>query len=136
MDSIERQNLEIVERFLKTLETGGTGDTLSTFYDPDVVQIEYPNTLTKNGATRNLDDLKIASERGKQVLTKQTYEIVRSYVSGDTVIIEAIWRGILAIPVGSVPAGGEMKAYFAQFFEIKGGKIVRQRNYDCFEPFV
>ena len=29
----------------------------------------------------------------------------------------------------------EMTAHFAQIFECKDGKIYRQRNYDCFEPF-
>lgn len=28
-----------------------------------------------------------------------------------------------------------IKANFAMFFELKNGKIWRQRNYDCFEAF-
>jgi hypothetical protein len=51
------------------------------------------------------------------------------------VIIEAIWTGTLAIPLGNIPIGGQMKAWFAQFYEFKDGKIIKQRNYDCFEPF-
>jgi len=43
--------------------------------------------------------------------------------------------GTLAIFIGNLPAGGEMTAYFAQLFESRDGKIYRQRNYDCFEPF-
>ncbi|MCB0631806.1 MAG: hypothetical protein R2824_20670 [Saprospiraceae bacterium] len=39
------------------------------------------------------------------------------------------------LPVGNLSAGEDMVAYFAQFFEFKDGKIYRQRNYDCFEPF-
>ncbi|MCB9307325.1 MAG: nuclear transport factor 2 family protein, partial [Lewinellaceae bacterium] len=54
---------------------------------------------------------------------------------GDTVVLECIWRGTLAIPIGNIPAGGQMTAYFAQVFEFRDGKIYRQRNYDCFEPF-
>jgi len=27
-----------------------------------------------------------------------------------------------------------MKARIAIFLEMRGGKILRQRNYDCFEP--
>jgi ketosteroid isomerase-like protein len=32
-------------------------------------------------------------------------------------------------------AGGAMKARFAVSLEFQDGKIVRQRNYDCFEPW-
>nr|WP_205685620.1 nuclear transport factor 2 family protein [Flavipsychrobacter stenotrophus] len=69
------------------------------------------------------------------MLQKETYEVVNSYEHSNTVIIEAIFRGTLAIPVGNIPVGGEMKAYFAQFYEFKDGKIIKWRNYDCFEPF-
>lgn len=43
--------------------------------------------------------------------------------------------GTLAVPFGSIAAGGQMKAYFAVFLECQGDKIVRQKNYDCFEPW-
>src|SRR5262249_34408979 len=105
------------------------------FYHPDVEQIEYPNAITRQTAVRTLQDLQAASERGKNVLQKEEYEIVKLYSFGETVILEAIWKGTLAIPLGNIPVGGQMKAYFAQFFEFKDGKIYRQRNYDCFEPF-
>ncbi|MCW5880063.1 MAG: hypothetical protein KIS91_03900 [Anaerolineae bacterium] len=47
--------------------------------------------------------------------------------------MEVLWTGILAIPVGSIPVGGEMRAHFAVFIDFRDGKIVRQHNYDCFE---
>jgi ketosteroid isomerase-like protein len=51
------------------------------------------------------------------------------------VILEVVWAGTLAIPVGSLAAGDEMRAYFAVFIALRDGRIYRQRNYDCFEPF-
>jgi ketosteroid isomerase-like protein len=51
------------------------------------------------------------------------------------VALEVRWSGTLAVPVGSFPAGGEMRARFAVFLDFRDGKIVAQRNYDCFEPF-
>jgi ketosteroid isomerase-like protein len=77
----------------------------------------------------------LAASKGRQVLQKETYEVVHPYETGNTVIIEAIWKGILVIPVGKLNTGDVMKAYFAQVFQFKDGKIFRQRNYDCFEPF-
>jgi hypothetical protein len=32
-------------------------------------------------------------------------------------------------------SGGEMRARFAIFLELRDGRIVRQGNYDCFDPF-
>lgn len=126
--------IELAHGFLAAVSRGD-GQAMGQYYHPSIEQIEYPNTLTRNGATRNLQALHEASEKGKKVLLKQHYEVVHSYLSGNTVIIEAIWTGTLAIPLGIIPAGGEMKAYFAQFYEFEDGKIIRQRNYDCFEPF-
>ena len=40
-----------------------------------------------------------------------------------------------AVPVGSLPAGGHMRARFAVFIELRDGKIASQRNYDCFDPY-
>ena len=68
-------------------------------------------------------------------MSKEEYDIIHAYKDGNVVIIEAVWTGTLAIAIGKLSAGEKMKAYFAQFFEFKEGKIFRQRNYDCFEPF-
>ena len=121
--------------FIKTLQNRTSADELLRFYHPDIEQIEFPNAVTKNKAIRNLNDLKAGAEKGKKVLQKEEYEVVKSYSFENTVVIEAIWTGTLAIPMGNIPVGGTMKAYFAQFYEFKDGKIIKLRNYDCFEPF-
>ncbi|MCB9330966.1 MAG: nuclear transport factor 2 family protein [Lewinellaceae bacterium] len=126
---------QIAAAFIQTLQNRKSAEELMSFYHPDIEQIEYPNTLTKNTTIRKLNDLKLAAEKGKQVLQKEEYQILNSYTIGNTVILEALWTGTLAIPLGNIPVGGQMKAHFAQFFEFKDGKIIRQRNYDCFEPF-
>jgi ketosteroid isomerase-like protein len=55
--------------------------------------------------------------------------------NGDAMALEVQWTGTLAVPVGDIPAGGDMRARFGVFIELRDGKIARQRNYDCFEPF-
>ena len=124
-----------VTRFIQMVEQRRSADELAEFYHPDIEQTEFPNAVTKNTAVRNLADLRAASERGKKVLVKEEYEILKIYTEENTAILEAVWKGTIAIPLGNIPAGGQLKAYFAQFFEFKDGKIYRQRNYDCFEPF-
>ena len=38
--------------------------------------------------------------------------------------------------MGSVPAGGELVAHVAAFYEFSDdGRIARQNSYDCYEPF-
>lgn len=123
---------EIVRAYLRAIEQ--RGDSLS-FFAEDAVQEEFPNALVPAGARRTLDDLKAAAARGQNVLSSETYEIVNLLESGDLVAAEVLWRGILAVPLRSLKPGDAMKARFAVFFEFRGDKIRRQRNYDCFEPF-
>ena len=56
-------------------------------------------------------------------------------MNGDKVSLEVLWTGVLAISFGSLSAGSEMRAHSAMFFEFNDGKVVNQRNYDCFEPW-
>ncbi len=128
-------NKETVIEFLKMLETRKTSEELDDFYHPDIEQTEFPNALTKALTVRGLNELKEASEKGANVLLSEKYEVQNLLSVDDTVILECIWYGELAIPIGSLNKGDHMKAYFAQIFEFKDGKIFRQRNYDCFEPF-
>jgi ketosteroid isomerase-like protein len=129
------QNEKRVLDFLKMVEQRTFATEFDQFYHADVEQIEFPNAITKNTATRTLADLKAASERGSKVMTKEEYEVKNLLSIGDTVILECIWCGTLAIPLGTIPIGGQMTAHFAQIFEFADGKIIRQRNYDCFDPF-
>lgn len=128
------ENEKTVINFLKAIEGGSTSD-LQKFYHPDVEQIEYPNAVVKNTVVRKIHDLNKASAQGTKILEKQEYEVRNLYALDNVVILEAIWRGTLAVPMGSIPAGNQMVAYFAQFYEFQDGKIIKQRNYDCFEPF-
>ncbi len=130
---MESELIEIVNNFLLTIEKCKGIKKLVEFYHPDIEQIEFPNLLVKNKTIRNLEDLKEAYERGKKALQKENYRIIKSYSDKNTIIIEAEWIGVLAIPIGEKKAGDELKAYFAQFYEFENGKIFKQRNYDCFE---
>ena len=129
------ENEKIVVEFLKMLEERQSPDKLENFYHPDAEQIEYPNAVVKRTTIRGIQELKKGSERGGEIMSKEEYEIRNLHSYADTVILEAIWKGTLSVPIGNIPVGGQLKAYFAQFFEFKHGKIFRQRNYDCFEPF-
>ncbi len=76
-----------------------------------------------------------AGERGRRVLQGQRYEVRTAIANGPEVALEVLWVGILAVPVGKLKVGDEMRAHFGVFLTFRDGRIVRQRNYDCFDPF-
>lgn len=125
----------IVEEFLKTLEHRKSFDDLLPFYHKDIEQVEFPNLLSSKKTIRSLKELKIASEKGASVIQNERYHIINKYICDRAVIVEVIWSGQLSQTLGRLDVGEELKAYFAQFYEFENGKIIKQRNYDCFEIF-
>ena len=128
-------NIARARAYLQDIEAGKTGEELAIHFDADVVQEEFPNALSPQYVKRNLKAILEGAERGKQVLSGQRYEVQTAIASGEQVALEVSWTGTLAVPVVNLAAGDEMKANFAVFLEFRDGKIIRQRNYDCFEPF-
>jgi ketosteroid isomerase-like protein len=127
--------LEQTRRYFAALEGGATGEALAVFYAPEVVQEEFPNRLNPRGARRDLAAILDAAARGQNVMASQRYEILNALADGDRVAAEFQWSGTLAVSVASLPAGAEMRGRFACFFEYRDGRIVAQRNYDCFDPW-
>ena len=132
---IDNDNLAAARRYLRAIEGGVTGEALAAFFVADVVQDEFPNRLVPQGAQRGLDEILAGAVRGQQVVASQTFAVLNALVGGDQVALEVQWHATLAVPVGSIPAGGAMRARFAIFLNFRDGKIARQRNYDCFDPF-
>jgi ketosteroid isomerase-like protein len=127
--------IELARRYLQALEAGAVGDELAAFFTADVVQEEFPNRLVPAGARRDLTALLDGAVRGQKVMRRQQYQLVTAIESGDVVALEVQWIGTLAVPLGSLPAGGDMRARFAVFLEYRGDRIAKQRNYDCFEAW-
>src|SRR5574341_2013322 len=120
-------HLEIVKQYLAALEQGVDCNKLGAFFAPDVVQEEFPNRLVPTGAKRDLAALLDGCERGKRVMSRQQYEIKNALASENFVALEVLWTGTLAIPFGSLPTGGQMRAHFAMFLEFRDSKVVAQR---------
>lgn len=132
--SADSELLTIVKKYFKSIESEDPEASLR-FFASDVVQEEFPNRLVPTGAKRDLTALREGAHKGRKVVSAQHFEIVNALVSGSHVAVEAIWTATLAIPLGSLPAGGQMRARFGVFLEFRDGQIIRQRNYDCFDPF-
>jgi ketosteroid isomerase-like protein len=131
----ETANLALVRDYLAALEAGEAGPPLARFFTANAVQVEFPNRLNPHGGRSDLATMLERSLQGKQLLQSQEYRVRSAIAHADRVAVEADWTGTLAIPAAGLPAGGVMRAHFAMFFECVEGKIHRQHNYDCFEPW-
>jgi ketosteroid isomerase-like protein len=76
-----------------------------------------------------------AFEKGRKLFSSQKYEIINSTENANCIALEVVWTGKLASAFGNLAAGSEMRAHCAMFLDFRDGKIVAQRNYDCFEPW-
>ena len=128
-------NLVIARRYLEAIESGAEGGTLAEFFTKDVVQEEFPNRLSPIGVHRDLNALLASARKGKQVIRAQKFDILNSIVDGENVALEVFWTGLLATSVEGLQANSELRAHVSIFLEFRDGKISRQHNYDCFDPW-
>jgi len=128
-------NLAQARRYLRAIENGAEFDKVQKFLAAGVVLETFPNRLLPLGSRDGLSGMRAAAERGKRVMASQRYEIKNELAIGDQVALEVNWSGTLAVPYETIPIGGQMRARFAMFLEFQDGKIISQRNYDCFDPW-
>lgn len=83
------------------------GAALSCFFAPDAVFEEFPNRLRSQGKKRDLAAALEGAVRGKQTMSQQIYKITQEIAEEDRVALEVERVGTLAMPFGSIPAGGE-----------------------------
>ena len=128
-------NLAIARKYLEALENRAEGSALAEFFTKDVVQEEFPNRLQPIGVHRELNVILDAAKKGKKTLRAQKFDVLNAIVDGDSVALEIHWSGYLAVPVDTLPADSEMRAHLSVWLEFRDGKICRQHNYDCFDPW-
>ncbi|MGW3990583.1 nuclear transport factor 2 family protein [Streptomyces sp. NPDC004830] len=109
-------------------------EELAEFLHPDMTHSQLPNALFPAGADRDRAETLAASARARTLLAAQSYDVTNAVVTGDQVALEIRWSGTLATGFGDLPAGHVMRAHIAAFLEFRDGRIIAQRNYDCYEP--
>jgi ketosteroid isomerase-like protein len=127
-------NLTHARRYLKAIEDGNAEFVLNLFA-PDAVLDQLPNRIYPSGLRANPSRAAAAFEKGRKIFSRQTYKITNALDTGNSIALEVPWTGTLAVPFGTLPAGSQMRCHSAMFLEFRDGKIVAQRNYDCFEPW-
>lgn len=130
----EDENLARAIAWVRAIESGQTGDALAEFVTLDVVHEDMPNRFFPKGSKSDLTAMRAAAERGRTIMRRQRYDIVSAVGSGSTVAMELDWSAELAVPVGGLQPGDEMRARVAIFMEFRDGRICYQRDYCCYEP--
>lgn len=131
----EAENLETARRYISSLSSGAAPSDLEQFLGSDFRQEEFPNRLSPTGATRHLQETKEARARGQALLKAESFEVLHAVANGDLVAMELKWTGSVGDGSGPFTSGQVLRARFAVFLEFSEGRITRQRNYDCFEPW-
>jgi ketosteroid isomerase-like protein len=132
--STPAENLDAVRRYLKTIEEGTFSD-IAGLFTPDMTMEQFPNRIYPKGLRSGVAKMAEAFGAGRKLLSSQSYEIKNALATAESVAVEVLWTGTLAVSFGALSAGSQMRAFSAMFFEFTDGKIFRQRNYDCFEPW-
>ena len=98
------------------------------FLHDDVKLVEHPNVLNPKGKTYDRTAMREAGERGAKLMASQSYDIREMIIDGERAAVTTVWTGTLR-------DGRTMRAQFCTILELRDGKVWRQEQYDCFEPF-
>ena len=126
--------IQRAKAFVSAVAAGKPREVIESFYTEDVTQEINPSLIAPRGAVRDFIHMRAAYDRSRHVIRAQTYDVTNAFAFGNTVVIEVIWTATLETAMGRLKPGDSMRARYAQFFEFRGDKICRIRNYDCFEP--
>ena len=128
-------NIELTRDYLNAVASMESPERVAAFYSPDIVFHEHPSRIVPNGRVSKLEDMRKAFGQGQKLLSSQSYEVQSIVEQGDEIAAEIIWTGRLAVAFRDMPAGSELRAWVAMFLTFRDGRIVSQRNYDCYPPF-
>lgn len=129
----EHPNIRTAVRYHQAVSRFAASEELAAFFHPDAVHTQLPNALFPDGTVRHLPDLITATRQGHKLLAEQHFEVINAVATGAQVALEATWSGTLAVSLGDLSAGQVLRAHIAAFLEFRDGKIIAQRNYDCYE---
>ncbi|MGW1073140.1 nuclear transport factor 2 family protein [Streptomyces sp. NPDC002537] len=130
----QHPNIDTAMRYHQAVARWASSEELAEFLHEDVKHREFPNALFPDGVVRDRDAMLAASERGRATLAHQQFEVLNAVAVGDQVAMEVFWTGTFTAAFAAAPWGESvLYAHIATFLEFRDGKIVAQRNYDCYE---
>jgi ketosteroid isomerase-like protein len=123
----------IVERYLALIADHDSDPAaIRDLLEDGMRFVEHPNLFSPGGSDRDVPRIMASLRQGWRLLSGQRYEVLGHAVDGETVATRVRWTGTLATAAGPLPAGTGLEAHSSMWFTIRGGRIARQENYDCF----
>ena len=104
-------------------------EALGRVLHPEARISEMPNAINRGGTERDVAAAREAFQRGKGLLSQQSYDVHEVIEHGNRIAARTTWRGTLASD------GKELTAHIATFSEVRDGRIFRHATYDCYERF-
>jgi ketosteroid isomerase-like protein len=129
-------NAQIVRTYIEAVQRQDEPAVFALLH-PDMRFHELPNRIRPRGGVDDLAAMRAGFRRAAEgrVLSAQRYMLDAVIEAGDRVIVEARWEGDLVIPLGRLQPGETLVAHLCMIFRLSGGRIIEQRNYDCYEDF-
>jgi ketosteroid isomerase-like protein len=127
-------NERLIRDLLQTITDNEPAEVLSAYWHPEGEQVELPSLMRPDGHTRKLAEMLEAYRAGAGFLLWQQYDIDNVVDDGEQVAVQLRWTATTAVDAGALPAGTELVAHVAIFYQFRDGKILRQSSYDCYEP--
>jgi ketosteroid isomerase-like protein len=124
----------LVRDLLDAISHDAPAEEVAAYWHPDAEQVEHPSLMRPRGHTRGLAELLVGYHDGSGLLREQRYDVHTVVDDGERVAVQLTWTATTAIEAGTLPAGTDLVAHVAIFYEFRDGKIVRQGSYDCYEP--
>lgn len=129
-------NAEIVRTYVDAVQRFDEATAFALLH-PGMKFHELPNRIRPKGGIDDLTAIIAGFRRAAEgkVLSSQSYIFGDVIEAGDRVVAEARWEGVVAVPLGRLQPGDKMVAHICMVFRLIDGRIIEQRNYDCYEDF-
>jgi hypothetical protein len=119
---------------LNAIESEAPAEMIAAYWHPDAEQVELPSLMRPAGHRRGLAEMLDGYRTGAGFLLSQGYEVANIVDDGELLAIQLRWTATTAVAAGTLPAGTDLVAHVAVFYEFRDGLILRQSSYDCYEP--
>ncbi len=128
----QETNIAAALSFVRAVEAMD-GSKMEGFFAPNVEQTEMPNAFKPGGEVRDLSALMAAIGKSKGVTEQQKYDILNTVAHGEVVVLEMVWHGTVVMDIPPLKEGQQLRAQCVAVFEFREGKVIKLRNYDCFD---
>lgn len=130
------EHQKIVRDYLQRIQNFSLPeDSVSMLLHENVEFVEHPNLINRHGQKRNLDQAIKGLAMGRTILAQQNYEIQECTEQSGALFLQVLWTGKMAVDAGHLKKDQILTAHCAMRFEFENGRIIRQTNYDCYDPF-